>query len=131
MKNRFLLLSFLFFLSVLTAKAQDGSFELTGVWKNEQMKYVYHFKSDSSVFFSQSGYSAFINSYTIDTSKSPIWLDFTMKMGSRQQVIPALLEIVSEDEIIIEQFPPFSNHPVEFTENEYTKIRFKREKAGE
>ena len=131
MKNRFLLLSVLFFLGCLTVEAQSTTLDLTGIWKNEQMKYEYHFKSDSSVIFSQSGYSAFINSYTIDTSKSPIWLDFTMKMGSREQVIPALLEIVSEDEIIIEQFPPFSNHPVEFTENEYTKIRFKREKAGE
>lgn len=131
MKSRFLLLSVLFFLGCLTVEAQSTTFDLTGIWKNEQMRYEYHFKSDSSVIFSQSGYSAFINSYTIDTSKSPIWLDFTMKMGSREQVIPALLEIVSEDEIIIEQFPPFSNHPVEFTENEYTKIRFKREKAGE
>lgn len=131
MKNRFLLLSVLFFLGCLTVEAQSTTLDLTGIWKNEQMKYEYHFKSDSSVIFSQSGYSAFINSYIIDTSKSPIWLDFTMKMGSREQVIPALLEIVSEDEIIIEQFPPFSNHPVEFTENEYTKIRFKREKAGE
>lgn len=131
MKSRFLLLSILFFLGCLTVEAQSTTFDLTGIWKNEQMRYEYHFKSDSSVIFSQSGYSAFINSYLIDTSKSPIWLDFTMKLGGRQRVIPALLEIVSEDEIIIEQFPPYSDHPVEFTENEYSKIRFKRETAGE
>lgn len=126
MKHRLLLLIVLFFVGCVTVSAQNDAFDLTGVWKNEQKKYEYHFKSDSSVIFTQSGMSALINSYTVDTTQSPIWLDFTMKLGSREQVIPALLEIVSEDEIIIEQFPPSYTHPVEFT-NSYTKITFKRE----
>ena len=127
MKHRLLLLIVLFFVGCVTVSAQNDAFDLTGVWKNEQKKYEYHFKSDSSVIFTQSGMSAFINSYTVDTTQSPIWLDFTMKLGSRKQIIPALLEIVSEDEIIIEQFPPYYTHPVEFTDNRYTKILFKRE----
>ena len=127
MKHRLLLLIVLFFVGCVTVSAQNDAFDLTGVWKNEQLNYEYHFKSDSTVIFTQSGMSAFINSYKVDTTQSPIWLDFTMKLGSRKQIIPALLEIVSEDEIIIEQFPPYYTHPVEFTDNRYTKILFKRE----
>ena len=127
MKHRLLLLIVLFFVGCVTVSAQNDAFDLTGVWKNEQLNYEYHFKSDSTVIFTQSGMSALINSYTVDTTQSPIWLDFTMKLGSREQVIPALLEIVSEDEIIIEQFPPYSTHPVKFTDNQYSKISFKRE----
>lgn len=127
MKHRLLLLIVLFFVGCVTVSAQNDAFDLTGVWKNEQLNYEYHFKSDSTVIFTQSGMSAFINSYKVDTTQSPIWLDFTMKLGSRKQIIPALLEIVSEDEIIIEQFPPYYTHPLEFTDNRYTKILFKRE----
>lgn len=110
-----------------TLNAQTKTFELTGLWKNETKQHEYHFKADSSMVFTQSGYQAFINSYTVDFTKSPAWLDMTMSVGDRQLVTPALLKIINENEIIIEQFPPGSEHPVEFSDNEYTQVKLVRQ----
>lgn len=110
-----------------TLNAQNKTLDLTGIWKNEKKQYEYHFKADSSMVFTQSGYPAFIDSYTVDFTKSPAWLDMTMKVGDRQMVTPALLKIINENEVIIEQFAPSSVHPVEFSDNEYTQVKLYRQ----
>lgn len=116
--------AFLYFSGSL--RAQSKTFDLTGIWINEDIPYEYHFKADSSLVFTQSGFPVFVDSYTVDFTKTPAWLDMTMSIGNRQMVTPALLEIIGENEIIIEQFPPSSNHPTEFTENTYTRVKLYR-----
>jgi hypothetical protein len=72
-------------------------------------------RANGSVIFDQPGASVFITSYTLDETKVPAWLDFTIKQGSQSMIIPALIEFVDENTIKIEQFPPFSKHPLKFS----------------
>lgn len=107
-------------------KAQTKSFNLAGIWKNENLQFEYNFKLDSTVIFIQSGYPVG-GIYSVDYTKSPAWLDLKITMGNSKIVTPALLEIVDKNEIIIEQFPPSTKHPTDFTDNKYSKITLYRE----
>ena len=97
--------------------------ELTGKWENEKYKVSYTFKKDSSIIFTQGSSSVFISSYTLDKSKKPAWIDFTIKRGNKSMLIPALIEFIDEKTIKIEQFPPYSTHPTEFSDQESNGIK--------
>ena len=109
----------IFLLSAPFITAQN----VIGKWEDNKNIVNYEFRSDSSVVFEQSGYPVFINSFTLDETKSPIWIDFYMKMGEREIVIPGLLKMFSEDSIMIEQFTPFGEHPVKFTDDDTEGMR--------
>lgn len=114
-KKIFLLFGF-FFAIIIAANAQTD--RLVGTWQNEQYKVSYTFRKDGSVIFDQGVTSTFVNSYSLDESKTPIWLDFKIAQGGASMMIPALIEFIDENTIKIEQFPPYGEHPVEFSKDD-------------
>ncbi|BDD12556.1 hypothetical protein FUAX_49880 (plasmid) [Fulvitalea axinellae] len=111
----------------LAAQAQDANkVNLIGTWENQEQKVTYEFKPDSSVIFSVGSQSAFINSFTVDYTKFPFWVDFVMKHGPRQMILPGLLKVLDEDTIQIEQFHSSPNHPVSFSEKGFHILNRKK-----
>jgi hypothetical protein len=105
-----------------TTRAQDQSIDLTGKWENTKKDIYYEFKPDSSASFSQSGYPVFINKYSLDLTRDPGWIDFTMEMGPTTLVIEGLIKIIDDNNIWIEQFGPHGAHPTEFSTEEKGNI---------
>lgn len=118
MKFNFTLI--LFFV-VIASSAQDITI-LLGDWQDEKNQVSYKFNEDNSCIFDQMGYPMFIENVIINNTKEPIWIDFTLKQGGQELTIPGLLKIIDEDTIWIEQFPPLSKHPVDFSPDETSKI---------
>jgi len=110
----FLFLSFLFHSILATGQNDLPTFSLTGKWENKQMDMEYEFFDETNASFSQMSFGTMVT-YTLDTTKTPQWLDLTMKQGSFEMKIPCLLKIVHQDTIWIEQFPPYDTHPTEFS----------------
>lgn len=69
------------------------------------------FKENGTVIFNQGSTISFI----MDESKSPVWLDFTIKRRDMSMVIPALIEFINENTIRIEQFTPGGEHSTQFS----------------
>ncbi len=126
MKHLLVALGFLF---TIAAFAHTDEVELIGTWKNETSKIEYEFKPNGNVIFVQNGQSVYVQSYTVDLTKSPGWIDFKIVLGPNEMVIPGLIQVVDENTIIIEQFTPSSEHPEKFSEREYAPRHIlKREK---
>lgn len=105
----------LFFISHFSALGQGASVELEGKWVDKKMQVSYEFKADSSCWFEQAGYPVFIKSYTADVSQDPVWLEFTMSQGAMTINIPAILKVVDENTIWIEQLIPGAEYRSEFS----------------
>lgn len=101
------------FLLVSAYSYSQEKVDIIGAWKNNTYQVSYVFQKDGSVLFTQGSSTVFIPSYTLDLEKEPVWIDFKMS----NLTIPGLIEIVDENTIIIEQFPPFSKHPEAFSED--------------
>ena len=99
--------------------AQD--IDLKGQWKNEKLDITYQFFSASKGYFIQQIAGTPFD-YTIKTDTEPYRMDMTVKSGAQELLIPALLKVVDENTIWIEQFTPMSN-PTAFTEGEDAKNR--------
>lgn len=110
----------LFFLSFTTNKDHQDSnitdISIFGEWENKQFQVEYRFTEDGNAYFAQGGFGQNME-YSLDTTKTPIWLDFKMSQGNYTATIPALLKIVDKNTIWIEQFSSSSKHPTEFSEN--------------
>ena len=113
-----LLICFLCLSNSLNAQEISAKDILMGKWENKQFEIEYHF-NENGVYFSQGAFGQSIE-YTLDVSKTPIWLDFTINIGNYKNKINGLLEIIDKDTIVIEQFSPSSKHPTEFSENRET-----------
>lgn len=93
-------------ISVLSQKKQ-----VIGKWKDINLPYEYEFKKEIASF-KQSGYGVTMH-YKIDSTKTPMFIDFTIKRG-RTITIPGLLKWKTKDTLWIQQFPPYPNHPTKF-----------------
>ncbi len=89
-----------------------------GFWEDSKNKVTYEFNSDSSVLFYQSGQGVSVDSYSLDMTKDPGWIDFTIVAGSNEMVIQSLIKIVDANTIWIEQGPPVGPHPTQFSDPE-------------
>jgi hypothetical protein len=94
---------------------------INGKWKDIKLPYQYEF-TKTSAKFTQSGYPVFMD-YQIDSTKTPIWIDFTIKQGGQTMKIPGLMKWKTKDTLWIQQFPPFSKHPTEFAKDSTSNAR--------
>lgn len=101
-----------------STKAIAQEVNLDGAWHNQKAQIVYEFKADNQLYFSQMGYVVAAG-YTLDTSVNPHRMDLVITQGGQKMTIPALIEIVDEQTIIIEQFSPYSK-PTEFSPDDAT-----------
>lgn len=92
-------------------QSQNSNKSIIGKWKDIKLPYKYSFTKTTGTF-TQSGYPVFV-SYQIDSAKTPMWIDFTIKQG-RTIVIPGLMKWKGKDTLWIQQFPPYSKHPIKF-----------------
>lgn len=106
---------------VAVASAQSVRDQLSGSWKNEGQQVEYHFQEDGHLEFVQNGMSVMVNEYSLEEGEELHKLVFTMSMGPQTMEIPALLKVVSKDEIWIEQFAPGVTLPDAFSEEAYKK----------
>lgn len=103
------------FLGLFSSASLAQDVDLMGTWENEQMSIVYKF-SDDSMYFQQQTFGSWFD-YKMDTSQEPYSLEITLSYAGQVQIIPALLKVVDQDHIWIEQFPP-GIEPTGFTEGE-------------
>lgn len=108
------LLGLFFFINGLSA--QNGSLNLSGKWEDSQKMISYEFNPDSTIMFYQNGQGVLISSYTVDTSKDPMWIDFTIKLGNQSMNIMSLLKTIDSNTMWIEQGSSFGEHPTEFSD---------------
>ena len=113
--KRLIFLTVLLFISYGTALSQENTTDLIGFWEDSKNKITYEFKPDSSIMFYQSGQGVFVNSYTLDMTKDPGWIDFTIGNGNRKMVIQSLIKIIDKNTIWIEQGAPVGPHPTAFS----------------
>ena len=106
----------------LCSYAQFKDINISGKWEDKEMKVEYNFSTKDKAYFSQMGYGMPL-SYKVDITKSPYWIDFTIERGGNKIKIPGLLRIIDKDTIWIEQFPPYSKHTTEFSEDFKSKSR--------
>lgn len=105
-----------FFTFHISGYTQDISLRLNGKWEDENLNMIYELNPDGTIMFYQSGNGVLINSYTLDLSKDPAWIDFTIQMGSQKMVIMSLLKVIDENTIWIEQGSSYGDHPTEFSD---------------
>lgn len=84
--------------------AQDNP-KLEGKWVDEKRKISYNFKSDGSMVFEQNGIPVFVNEVTLEAG-DPFKAQFMMRQGGNSLTIPALIKVVNEETLWIEQFAP-------------------------
>lgn len=108
--QRFLIICLLF-MSVKFGHAQSNQ-NILSKRKDISLPYSYEF-TKTSAKFTQSGYPVFMN-YQIDNTKTPIWIDFTIKQGGRLMKLPGLMKWKTKDTLWIQQFPPYPKHPTKF-----------------
>lgn len=94
--------------------------DILGKWKDIKLPYEYEFKKKWGIF-KQSGYGVVMN-YKIDSIKTPMWIDFTIKQG-RTITIPGLMKWKGKDTLWIQQFPPYSKHPTKFDKDSISNAR--------
>lgn len=80
---------------------------LEGLWKTRDENVSYHFKADSSIVFTHYEEKVFIKKYVIKTNTQPNILLLYINQGRSQLLITALIEIIEDNCIRIEQFQPF------------------------
>ena len=95
-----------------TSIACDCKSIIIGEWSNDEYKIRYEFKNDSVIF--QQLNNVINANYTIDTEKTPHHLTLTIRNGAMKMDIPALLECLDANTIVIEQFAPATT-PTEFS----------------
>ena len=116
-----ILITFTLLLSI-NSFCQSKEVDLTGKWEDKQLQVEYNFSSNDKAYFSQMGYGMSI-SYKVDFSKSPLWIDFTLQRGGKKMKMPGLLKVINKDTIWIEQFPPFTKHPIKFSKDFTSRTR--------
>ena len=105
---------------LFTSFSISQDLDLTGSWEDERLQIVYRFEDDENLYFSQQGYGVFAK-YELESSYEPYRMELIMRNGPQEVRIPALLKVIDENTIWIEQFPP-GHTPVEFTEGEKAKL---------
>lgn len=114
-----IIILFLFTLS-LSSTAQNTN-PVLGKWKDIKLPYKYEFTKTSATF-TQSGYPVFMD-YKIDSTKTPMWIDFIISQGGNSMKIPGLMKWKTKDTLWIQQFPPYPKHPTEFAKDSTSNAR--------
>ena len=94
--------------------------DVQGKWKDIKLPYKYDFKKTWGIF-TQSGYPVMMD-YKIDSTKTPMWIDFTVK-GGRTIVLPGLMKWKGKDTLWVKQFPPYKKHPTAFAKDSTSNAR--------
>lgn len=105
---------------------QQDSISFEGKWENTRNKISYEFKSNGKVIFEQNGIPVYVNEVTFEAG-DPIKARFTLKQGNMTLIIPALIKVIDEETIWIEQFAPGEN-PTEFSQRDHMKHVLKKTK---
>ena len=110
----------LFFLSIVLALGIQDKSSLHGKWVSINKVVSYDFKKDGSIIYEQNGYLTLVNSFTLEKGV-PMKASFKLRNGSNEVIIPALMQRVHQDTLIIEQFTP-GKKPEQFTDGQFKHV---------
>lgn len=109
-----LVLLFILF-SLHSVKAQENN-SIIGKWVDADKKTsVVDFFENKTANLSMMGKVIPINEYKTDNSKNPIWVDFTIKIGSQSITLFGLAEFIDANTIKWEVFPMGAERQTAFT----------------
>lgn len=116
--------SFMFVIALLFFTSVQDKTQLVGKWVDEERNISYEFEADNTIIFEQQGISVLVTSYTL-TEGNPMQAVFTMEQGAVTMDIPAVIQIVDEETLWIEQFAPGTT-PTNFSDRPYQKHILKK-----